>query len=331
MKLRLCVMLLTCFTMVAHASEVQDLAALAAEFRTAFERGTFVELDERYSRALARKERLASGTSVAVRMLKGAYAIEGKEIQKRIGIDAYYKPIEDKARSWMAKSPQSVAAALTLSGAYYSHGWAYRGTGLANSVSEENFARFASYTKLAQEPLLTREDLGKTDPNWHIQMLAVGQDNGWSSEQYFAFAQAALDAFPDNYDVYFAVAGRLLPQWGGSLEQLSAFAEYAAERTKATEGRSMYARIYWAYYPSLGGAEMLRRGELDWPKLREGFEDVVKRYPDPWNLNIFARTACDASDKGTAKRMLDLIGDGVEPKAWTNHGAYLRCKNLAAQ
>ena len=331
MKLRLFAMLVACCTMVAHAGETKDRAALAAEFKTSFERGAYYDLDERYSRALSGKERLASGVFVAARMLQGASPSAPKEMMERMGVDASFKPVEDRARSWMAKSPQSVAAAITLSRVYYEHGWAYRGGGYANSVSEEDFARFRSYMKLAQETLLARADLGKTDPNWHLQMLAVGQVYAWSSEQYFAFAQAALDAFPDNYDIYFAVSNRLLPQWGGSVEQLTAFAEYAAERTKATEGRSMYARIFWAAYSGLGAAEKLKRGELDWPKLREGFDDVVKRYPDPWNLNFFARAACDAGDKATAQRILGLIGDRVEPEAWDNRGAYLRCKNLAAQ
>jgi hypothetical protein len=331
MKLRLFAMLVACCTMVAYAGETQDRAALAAEFKTSFERGTFAVLDERYSRALAHKERLGSGVFVASVMFQGASPSEPEEMMERMGIDAYFEPAERRAWSWMAKSPQSVAAAIALSKLYYLHGWAYRGSGFANSVSEEDFARFRSYMKLAQETLLAREGLGKTDPNWYSQMLAVGQVNGWTSEQYFAFAQAALDAFPDDYEIYFSVANRLLPQWGGSVEQLTGFAEYAAERTKATEGKSMYARIVWATYSGLGGAQRLKRGELDWPKLREGFDDIVKRYPVPWNLNFFASVACDAGDKATAQRVLGLIGDRVEPEAWANRGAYVRCKTLAAQ
>ncbi len=216
-----------------------------------------------------------------------------------------------------------------MSRAYVSHGWAYRGSGTSSSVSQEDSARLHEYLGLAREALLARADAGKADPNWHWQMLRLARLQAWPEDKYFAFAKATLDTFPYYYDIYFAVADKLLPQWGGSLGRLEAFAEHAAERTKATDGRSLYGRIYWSTYDMLG-SERLARGELDWPKIRTALDDMVKRYPDPWNLNFFARAACDAGDKATAARVLRLVGDKVEPDAWDDRGHYVRCRNLAA-
>lgn len=321
MKLRLFAMVLACCAMFAHAGEIQDREAIAAEYNAAFDRGDFAAIEARYARAVTGKERLASGVFVSGRIVRA--------MLRERPVDADWKPTEDKARTWTAKHPKSVAAAIALSQVYLAHGWAYRGGGYANSVSKEDFARFKGYVNRAQEALLARADTGKADPNWHWKMLEVARLQGWPDAKYFAFAEAALEAFPNDYDIYFELSTRLVPQWGGSLEQLAAFAEHSAERTKATDGRAMYARIYWSAYGMLG-AERLKRGELDWPKIRAGFDDVVKRYPDPWNLNFFARMACDAGDKATARRVLARIGDTIEPAAWDNRAAYSRCKNLAA-
>jgi hypothetical protein len=328
MKLRLFAMVVACCAMFAHASETQDRAAINAEVNAAFERSDFAAIEARYAHAVSGRGRLASGVFVSGRIVRELDPLAPTGVSVPKGADAYFQPIEDKARAWTARYPKSVIAAIVLSQAYRAHGWAYRGGGYANSVSKEDFARFKEYVDLAQEALLARADTGKADPNWHWQVLEVARLQGWPDEKYFAFADAALDAFPGYYDIYFELSNRLVPQWGGSLEELADFAEHAAERTKATEGRAMYARIYWYVYDMLG-AERLKRGELDWPKIRAGFDDMVKRYPDPWNLNFFARIACDAGDQATTRRILALVGDKIEPAAWANRGAYSRCKNLA--
>ena len=328
MKLRLFAMLLACCTMFAHAGEIQDRAALAAEFNAAFERSDFAAIEARYARAVAGKERLASGVFVSGRIVRDMFSGAPSGAGQPKGADAHWKPIEAKAQAWMARYPKSAIAAIALSQAYRAHGWEYRGGGYANSVSKEDFARFKSYVGMAQEALVARADTAKADPNWHWQMLEVGRLNGWTDRQYFAFAESALDAFPGYYDIYFEVSSRLLPQWGGSLEGLASFAEHAVARTRASEGRALYGRIYWNVYGMLG-AEKLKGGDVDWPKIRAGFDDIVKRYPDPWNLNFFARMACDAGDQETTRRVLALVGDKLEPSAWSGRSAYLRCKNLS--
>jgi hypothetical protein len=329
MKKRLFAMVVACCALFAHAGEIQDRAAISAGVNASFQRSDFAAIEARYARAISTKERFASGMFVSGRIVREMFPEAPTAAGGARGADAYFRPIEDKARAWTALYPKSVIAAIALSQAYRGHGWAYRGPGFASSVSKEDFARFKEYVGLSQEALLARADTGKADPNWHWEMLEGARLQGWPDRKYFAFAQASLDAFPDCYDIYFEIANRLVPQWGGSVEELADFAEHAAERTKATEGQAVYARIYWYVYEILG-AERLQRGELDWPKIRTGFDDMVKRYPDSWNLNFFARIACDAGDGPTARRMLALVGDRIEPDAWANRGTYIRCKNLAA-
>lgn len=328
MKLRLFAMILACCTLVAQAGEAQEKKAIRADYVTAFINGDFAAIDARYARAVATRERLAGGSFVAAAIVR-SLDLDPDTSSGPKGQDWHWKPIEDKLRSWTAANPKSVLAAIALSRAHVAHGWAYRGGGPSSSVSREDRARLQEYLGLAQKALLERAEAGKADPNWHWQMLRLARLQGWPDDKYFAFADAALSAFPYYYDIYFSVADKLVPQWGGSLEQLAAFAEHAAERTKATDGRALYGRIYWNAYEMLG-AEPLKQGELDWPKIRAALDDVATRYPDPLNLNFFARAACDAGDKATAARVLGLLGDKIEPDAWENRGHYMRCKNMAA-
>ena len=55
----------------------------------------------------------------------------------------------------------------------------------------------------------------------------------------------------------------------------------------------------------------------------------MKRYPDPWNLNAYARMACMARGYPTARKVLVRVKDDVEQEIWRSRTAYLRCKDAA--
>jgi hypothetical protein len=303
--------------------------AIEAEVAQAFARGDFAVIESRYARAVATNERTASGVIVSARIVMGLVPGPGSVSGAPKGHDAHWKAVERKVQGWMEQHPQSVLAAIALSQAYKSHGWAFRGGGYANTVLEEDWKKFHDYLGRAAGALASRAEIGRKDPNWRRQVLEVGRTLGWPAEKYFAFAQESLDAFPQFYDTYFEIALSLLPKWGGSLEALAAFADHAAARTKATDGNALYARIYWFVYADVTPQSWAGK-DVDWRRIRAGFDDMVKRYPEPWNLNFYARAACDVGDKPTARRLLAVVGDQLVPEAWPNRGAWSRCKNWAA-
>ncbi|PZV16403.1 MAG: hypothetical protein DCF22_05445 [Leptolyngbya sp.] len=48
-----------------------------------------------------------------------------------------------------------------------------------------------------------------------------------------------------------------------------------------------------------------KESKVDWKKISQGFEDIVARYPDAWNLANYARFACLAEDKAKSKALLN--------------------------
>jgi len=326
----LIVVLLAWCTLLAHAGEADDRTAIGREFDAAFQRGDFAAIETRYNRAVAAKERLPSGVFVSSRFVYSMFGSLPKLPHEAApkGNDAYWTPIEERARKWSAQYPKSTIAAITLANAYVRHGWEYRGGGYANTVAKEDWQKLKVYVGKAYEVLAGRAEVGRGDPTWRWQMLYVGRLHGWSDEKYQAFAQSALDDFPEFYDIYFEVAERLVPQWGGSVEAVNAFMDHAVERTKATEGRALYARIYWSVGSYLGSKALLD-GTVKWSKVRGGFEDLVKRYPDPWNLNYFARMACNAGDKATTRHVIAAIGQNIDTAVWEERASWVRCRNWA--
>jgi hypothetical protein len=307
-----------------HAGELEDRNAIRDEFAEAFDRSDFALIESRYARAIATEQRLGSGQLVANQTVRYMFGLR----QGR-GDDAYWSAVEEKTRAWGAQFPKSVLQALALSRAHEQHAWAHRGGGYASTVSEDRWKQFRLNMDLARQALLDRADVGTKDPNWWHQLLMLAWAQSWPEERYWEVANAAMNAFPQNPDIYSAISRRLLPQWGGSWAVIADFAGYVVKRTRAVQGQMLYARIYWHLQGYLEPG-LLASEQVDWPKIRAGFEDLVARYPDNWNLNHFARFACDAGDKATAQRLLGRIEDSVIPSAWANKAMYNRCRNWAA-
>jgi hypothetical protein len=161
-------------------------------------------------------------------------------------------------------------------------------------------------------------------------MLSVARLQSWEGKRYAAFANEALNAFPYHYNIAFEIANAQIPKWGGSVEALESFARNAVHLTEAKEGQSLYARIYWNEAGELGD-DLFDSSLAQWPAFKAGFDDIIKRYPESWNLNSFARFACMAKDSAKAKELLARIGSDMDGNAWKSRDEYQACVALAAK
>lgn len=100
----------------------------------------------------------------------------------------------------------------------------------------------------------------------------------------------------------------------GNIELL---ADEAVERTYKESGMELYARIYWQFASFYPDSNIFFDSYADWPKMKQGIKDLLKRYPDPWNINHFAYFSCKAADKEMTKQLISEIEtphDHVWPK-----------------
>jgi hypothetical protein len=156
--------------------------------------------------------------------------------------------------------------------------------------------------------------------------LAYNQDT--PADQRVALFEEAIRAEPYYYTHYFVVANRLTPRWGGSLAEFDSFVEASVKRTSERDGATMYARLYWILASVEHDREPFTELGIPWPKMRQGFDDLMQRYPkSQWNLNNYVYFACRAKDERTFGRIVGGIQQAILP-AW--NGAYTLdyCKNL---
>lgn len=323
----------------AFGGEAQLREGIEREVAQYLAKDDFAAYERRYAHALTSRERLPSGVFVANRLLRvlpDAARPRSGSLVAGSGADFDLRKVESdlwiamgqRAAKWVASYPDSVLAAIAQSEFHLQHGYAFRGYGPASGVPPRDMAAFKEQVGKAFDVLNARAAQGATDPGWHYQMLRVARLQQWEPARFTDLLKRAIAIDPGQYDIYFAASEMLLPQWGGNVDTLDQFADFAARYTMDQEGESLYARIYWNVAPYFRG-ELFRASRADWHRMRTGFRDIVKRYPDSWNLNSFAWFACVAGDRATLGELLDRIGEAVEPEIWQTRQYYMGCRRWA--
>jgi hypothetical protein len=295
--------------------EIEERAAISASTRQAFVRESFSELNEVSRRYRMEKSRTSSG----LWQLTSFYAAIAAEIGKQSKAqerEAAFRKLEDKTRRWALKYPDSPAAHIIHSMVLIDHAWAYRGDGYSSTVEPQSWAPFRRYIAKARVNLETHKDVAAVDPRWYETMLTIARAESWDRSQFDRLLAEALDREPLFYQTYFMALEYLLPKWHGGTLEIEAFAQDAANRTSQWDGRGLYARVYWFASQTQFQHELFSDSFVDWSRMKEGFDDVVAKYPDAWNLNNYAKFACLAKDKAKTRELLDRIESDVVPEAW---------------
>ena len=238
-----------------------------------------------------------------------------------------WRGIDAKSNDWLVARPKSPHAVVARAQYLTNRAWFYRGRSYAADVPTEGWKQMRTYENAAYQLLASHRDARFHDPVWFEQMLSLAYDLAWD--------KGALDDLADDFkangalypDALQLVFNRLQRKWGGSPQAMDQFARTATELTRAQDGGAMYARLYWniaEQYPRT----LFSEAGADWQTMRAGFEDMVKQYPDPRNLNAEGAFACMAGDFATMDKALMRLGDKVQAQLWDRFAPYKECVSL---
>lgn len=233
-------------------------------------------------------------------------------------VDARPSP-DDFLREWRRKIPRSSIAAAMAAERIYRAAWKARGSGFADTVKPEQWARFYELVGQADKTLEAARKYAARDPYWHQMKISTSFHLPHGERSYEQSLKNAVTATRYDHSLYFGAVSDFTPKWGGSWQEVDAFARLAAAMTHDRDGDAFYARVYWyvaqsEYMPS---GDIFKDTEVSWPLMKRGFEDLIARYPhSAWNLNAFAGFACVAGDEETLRSLWPKIGAFLIPRAW---------------
>jgi hypothetical protein len=237
-----------------------------------------------------------------------------------------WKQILDRAQAWIDQAP-SPAAYVAMAALRTSYAWAWRGNGYASTIPPENIEPFHANLKIAHDVLSKSKAQASQDPEWYVCMIVLIRAGAVPDKEAQTLLTEGFKRYPAYYPLYAAMAENLTPQWGGSWQAVESFATYAAKITQAQLGMEMYARIYQRVDCH---CEAMTGNKRDWPKMKQGFKDIVARFPVNWNYNRAAYYACQAQDRPAAREALAKI-TAPRADAWGGDSRLLPlCRNWAA-
>ncbi|RZT08342.1 protein of unknown function [Duganella sp. CF402] len=245
----------------------------------------------------------------------------------RIGVDkvihqeakdqeAYLQELEKLTLQWTKEHPQSALAHVLYAKVLVAHAWAYRGGGFVKDVPPAAWKDFETYLQRATQYLLDHGEVALSDSYGHDALLTIAKATSWDDKQLWDIINDGLKRNPEDASLYFTALTAVLPKWGGDVRRLDKFIRKAAEQTKAQFGTGMYSRLYSLAAEQEFGHALFQTSHVDWPTMKQSYEDMLARYPSDGRRNRYAYMACLAKDKPTLLTQLDLLGDKVAPDSW---------------
>jgi uncharacterized protein DUF4034 len=234
----------------------------------------------------------------------------------------------DQLQRWISAKPNSVTARVALAQAYVDLAWEARGTGFANTVTDNGWKLVGERTHKAEEILKEANKLPTKCPEWYVTAQRLLQLQGTNKEELSALLGEAIACEPTYQYFYRLQAKSLAAKWYGDDGDEEAFVQQAADRLGGTDGDILYFQIASNIICPCNDGLNLKL--LSWPRMQKGFKALTdKSGPSLVNMNLFAYMATREIDPTLAKQTFDGIGDNWDPDLWTTKSFFDQNKQWA--
>lgn len=309
------------------ASEMDDRREIGSVVQDAFAQDRFAKISALAERYRVEKARTESGLwKLTLVYAAISHAISNEAAQDDIGKG--FLVVEKKIQRWIKLQPRSPTAHLAYATLFTDHAWAISNLD-DGPMTPAARASFNLLFEKARRYLEKTRPIAAVDPYWYESMLDIGRVQSWDAAKFDAMFDAAVEREPLFYQTWFVAAHYLMEQSPPDMANLELLAQRGATMTAATEGKAMYARIYWSTLQHGIGNDLFRTSQADWPRMKASFDDMLAQYPDAWNDNTYGKFACLAMDKKSARAFFTKIGDQPLMAAWPSRGFMDGCRTWA--
>jgi Domain of unknown function (DUF4034) len=233
-------------------------------------------------------------------------------------------------QDWADAKPDSITARVSLANVLVNFAWKARGSGWANTVSDEGWQSFGNRLHQAMKVLNAAENIKAQCPySWTVRMrAALGLQ--MDKDQFNDIFQQAINHDSDYEPSYLQRAVYLMPRWYGGDGELEADLERSANQMGGDDGDMLYAQVVWGLHARASSPNVIEENHFLWPRIDKGFAVIEKRFSN--SLAAKSERACLAAyagDVGKTREYLAQTQGKADLVVWRTQDEYLRIANWA--
>ena len=231
---------------------------------------------------------------------------------------------------WVKARPNSVTAKIALANLWWQSAWKARGGGYANTVNDQGWKLMEEREGYALGLLNDAKKLKETCPRWYYTMLQIAKDQSWDKARYDAIFNESIAKYPDYKSSYFSKVLDLQPRWGGAAGEWEQFIAQSADKVGGENGDKFYAQMVWAveFTHWYHKGNIFREFKISYPRVKKGFEILMKEYPNSLSVtSAYCHAATASGDRQEAAMLFAKLGGRVDCEVWWSEQSFLSWRN----
>jgi Domain of unknown function (DUF4034) len=310
-------------TTVWPDSESEEMDEIKTQAAALLEATNFDGLDELAAKFRSSKECYANGTWKLVNVYDGLVPsanTPNDEWEDRIAV----------LQDWIAAKPDSITARVGLANVLVNYAWRARGSGYANTVTDEGWRLLGERLNQAMKVLNEAESLKEQCPYYWIVKMRAALGLQMDKDQFNDIFNQAVNFAPDFEPLYLQRAIYLLPRWNGAEGELETDLEKSADRIGGDDGDMLYTQVIWGVHDRASSTNVFKENHFSWPRVDRGFAVIEKRFPDSLAAKSErAYLAAYAGDRQKTREYLNETQGKADLAVWYYKGEYIRVANWA--
>jgi len=213
--------------------------------------------------------------------------------------------------------PESAQARTVLISIYTDEAWRVRGSGYANTVSDEQWEGFHDFLSRTEKHGELAQTLDNRDPRLYANLLVHAMAISKPQEELYRLLEAGIDLEPRYYRIYSNAAYALTPRWGGGRGDMKRLAEWCVKQTADELGQSAYFLVGLQAGATDTPGLVVHGHELEPTRLLQGYRDAQPFfYIANRSKNMACAFACYGDLREQAAELFAAIDEGPHSEVW---------------
>ncbi len=202
--------------------------------------------------------------------------------------DIWYNQLKLDLNTWLAKNPNSTLARTSLANLHIYRAWAVRDY-------DEDGSKFNNLMNEAKKTLAASPGIQDKSPHAYVPMLRLTYlDN---KDEALKVNASAVKRWPTFFSIDNWSSRLLSANLLGTQGDQQNYINKRADTTGGAQGDKLYARFAWRFFENGESKKVFgNKRHMDWNRIKRGFKQIFKEYPDEVEARIAYLRLCFTGD-----------------------------------